>query len=228
MPRTLIRLSALIAVLIVMAILWRYLVSTGVLTVDRLESWVSRLDAVQTSPWMIPGIAIVYVVSLLLAFPLTVLVVLTGMLFGPWWGLLYAAVGTLSSSMVTFWIGHFIGREALERHGGRHLNAMSAYMGERGIRTMLLINLLPLAPFTFTNLMAGAFNMHFGRYMLGSTIGIVPGLTFVTVLGGQASRILQAQNREEFLLAIGIFAVVAIAFAILMVLIRRYRRDTPQ
>lgn len=228
MPRTLVRLFALVAVLIVLAILWRYLVSTGILTVDRLESWVSRMDAVQASHWMIPGIAVVYVLSLLLAFPLTVLVVVTGMLFGPWSGLLYAAVGTLSSSVVTFWVGHFIGREALERHGGRHLNAVSAYMGERGIRTMILINLLPLAPFTFTNLMAGAFNMHFGRYMLGSTIGIVPGLTFVTVLGGQASRILQAQNREEFLLAIGIFAVVAIAFAILMVLIRRYRRDTPQ
>lgn len=225
MPRTLIRLFALIAVLIVLAILWRYLVSTGVLTVERLEGWVNRLDAVQTSPWMIPGIAVVYVVSLLLAFPLTVLVVLTGILFGPWWGLMYAAVGSLSSSVVTFWIGHFIGREALERHGGRHLNAMSAYMGERGIRTMILINLLPLAPFTFTNLMAGAFNMHFGRYMLGSTIGIVPGLTFVTVLGGQASRILQAENREEFLLAIAIFAAVAIVFATAMVLLRRIRRD---
>ncbi|HET8904965.1 MAG TPA: VTT domain-containing protein [Saccharospirillum sp.] len=227
MPRTLIRLFALIAVLIVLAILWRYLVGTGVLTVDRLESWVSRLDTVQTSPWMIPGIAVVYVVSLLLAFPLTVLVVLTGILFGPWWGLMYAAVGTLSSSVVTFWVGHFIGREALERHGGRHLNAMSAYMGERGIRTMVLINLLPLAPFTFTNLMAGAFNMHFGRYMLGSTIGIVPGLTFVTVLGGQASRILQAENREEFLLAIAIFVAVAIVFATAMVLLRRIRRAPP-
>lgn len=227
MPRTLIRLFALIAMLIVLAILWRYLVGTGVLTVDRLESWVSRLDTVQTSPWMIPGIAVVYVLSLLLAFPLTVLVVLTGMLFGPWWGLLYAAVGTLSSSVVTFWVGHFIGREALERHGGRHLNAMSVYMGQRGIRTMVLINLLPLAPFTFTNLMAGAFNMHFGRYMLGSTIGIVPGLTFVTVLGGQASRILQAENREEFLLAIAIFVAVAIVFATAMVLLRRYRREPP-
>lgn len=227
MPRTLIRLFTLIAVLIVLAILWRYLVSTGILTVDRLVSWVSRLDAVRTSHWVIPGIAVVYVISLLLAFPLTVLVVLTGIVFGPWWGLLYAAVGTLSSSVVTFWIGHFIGREALERHGGRHLNAMSSYMGQRGIRTMVLINLLPLAPFTFTNLMAGAFNMHFGRYLLGSTIGILPGLTFVTVLGGQASRIVRAENREEFLLAIAIFVIVAIMFATAMILLRRYRRDTP-
>lgn len=227
MSRALIRVFTLIAVLIVLAILWRYLASTGILTVERLEGWVMRLDAVRTSHWIIPGIAAVYVLSLLLAFPLTVLVVVTGMLFGPWWGLLYATVGTLSSSVVTFWVGHFIGREALERHGGRHLNALSAYMGQRGIRSMVLINLLPLAPFTFTNLMAGAFNMHFGRYMLGSTIGIIPGLTFVTVLGGQASRILQAQNREEFLLAIGIFAVVAIAFAAALVMMRRYRKNTP-
>ncbi|MEX2321003.1 MAG: VTT domain-containing protein, partial [Saccharospirillum sp.] len=104
---------------------------------------------------------------------------------------------------------------------------LSGYMSERGIRAMILINLLPLAPFTFTNLMAGAFDMPFGRYMLGSTIGIIPGLALVTVLGGQVSRILQAQDTQEILLAIGVSVVVAILFAAVMILVRRQRKRTP-
>jgi len=215
MPRTLIRLVALVALLIVLAILWRYLASTGVLTAEQLKHWIGRLETVQSSPWVVPAAVVVYVVALLLAFPLTLLVVLTGLLFGPWWGLLYAILGTLSSSGVTFWLGHLLGRAPLERHGGKHLKALSGYMSERGVRAMILINLLPLAPFTF--------NMPFGRYMVGSAIGIIPGLAFVTVLGGQASRMLQAENNQDLFFAIGVLVIVALLFATVIVLARRYR-----
>ena len=224
MPRTLIRLAALLILLIVMALLWRYLSNTGVLTAERLESWIVRLDMVKSSPWTVPGIAAVYVVALLLAFPLTLLVVLTALLFGSWWGLLYATLGTLSSSAVTFWVGHFVGRQAMERHGSRHLHALSGFMGKRGIRAMIVINLLPLAPFTFTNLMAGAFSMPFLRYMLGSAIGITPGLAFVTVMGGQASNIVQAENSADILWAVGLAVVTASLFAAVMVMVRKRRR----
>lgn len=223
MPRTVIRLLALVVLLIVMAILWRYLASTDLLTPEQLENWFGRLDAVRSSPWVVPGTIVVYVVALLLAFPLTLLVVLTGLLFGPWWGLLYATLGTLSSSGVTFWIGHLLGREPLERYGGKHLKSLSGYMSVRGIRAMVLINLLPLAPFTFTNLMAGAFNMPFARYMVGSAIGIIPGLAFVTVLGGQAGRILQAEDNQDLMWALGVSVIVALLFGTVMVLVRRYR-----
>lgn len=223
MPRTVIRLLVLVVLLIVMAILWRYLASTDLLTPEQLENWLGRLDAVRSSPWVVPGTIVVYIVALLLAFPLTLLVVLTGLLFGPWWGLLYATLGTLSSSGVTFWVGHLLGREPLERHGGKHLKSLSGYMSVRGIRAMILINLLPLAPFTFTNLMAGAFNMPFARYMVGSAIGIIPGLAFVTVLGGQAGRILQAEDNQDLMWALGISVIVALLFGTVMVLVRRYR-----
>ncbi|WP_028671007.1 TVP38/TMEM64 family protein [Saccharospirillum impatiens] len=223
MPRTLIRLVALVALLIVLAIMWRYLASTGVLTAEQLEHWIGRLETVRSSPWGLPAAMVVYVVALLLAFPLTLLVVLTGLLFGPWWGLLYASLGTLSSSGVTFWLGHLLGQAPLERHSGKHLKALSGYMSERGVRAMILINLLPLAPFTFTNLMAGAFNMPFGRYMVGSAIGIIPGLAFVTVLGGQASRMLQAENNQDLFFAIAVLVIVALLFATVIVLARRYR-----
>lgn len=223
MPRTVIRLLILVVLLIVMAILWRYLASTDLLTPEQLENWLGRLDAVRSSPWVVPGTMVVYIVALLLAFPLTLLVVLTGLLFGPWWGLLYATLGTLSSSGVTFWVGHLLGREPLERHGGKHLKSLSGYMSVRGIRAMILINLLPLAPFTFTNLMAGAFNMPFARYMVGSAIGIIPGLAFVTVLGGQAGRILQAEDNQDLMWALGISVTVALLFGTVMVLVRRYR-----
>ncbi len=109
MPRTLIKLVALLVMLIVLTVLWRYLASNGALTAERLASWAGQLGAIRDSPWVIPGTVIVYVIALLLAFPLALMVALTGLLFGPRWGVLYATVGTLSSSAATYWVGHFMG-----------------------------------------------------------------------------------------------------------------------
>ncbi|MDZ7809559.1 MAG: hypothetical protein U5L11_04595 [Arhodomonas sp.] len=38
---------------------------------------------------------------------------------------------------------------------------------------MIVVSLLPLAPFTVTNLVAGAFHLRFRDYMLGTLIGIL-------------------------------------------------------
>jgi len=227
MPRTLIRLAVLLTLLIVMALLWRYLANIGILSPQSLERWVAELDAVRTSPWAAPGVSLIYVIALLLAFPLTLLVVLTALIFGSWWGLLFATLGTLSSSAATFWLGRLVGRQALERHGGRHMNALSGYLSSRGVRAMIVINLLPLAPFTFTNLVAGAFSMPFFRYMLGSAIGIIPGLAFVTILGGQASNIVQADNSRDLMWAVGLSLVTACLFAAVMLLVGRRRAQKP-
>lgn len=129
------------------------------------------------------------------------LVVVTGLLFGPLWGLAYATLGTLTSSVVSYWVGHWLGREALMRYGGRHLRGLSGYLSQRGIRTMTVINLLPLAPFTLTNMLAGAFHLKFRDYMIGSTLGIVPGLAAVILLGSQLGAAFTAASAKELILA---------------------------
>jgi len=89
------------------------------------------------------------------------------------------------------------------RHGGKHLRGLSRYLAGRGIRTMTLVNLLPLAPFTLTNLMAGAFRLRFRDYMIGSALGIIPGLAGVTLLGSQLGELATAESRTDLLWAVG-------------------------
>lgn len=210
MPKSLLRLIVVLLALIALALVWRYLAERGLVSASRLVALIESSAGFRESPWMLPALVGVYVVSLLLMFPLTILVVLTGLLFGPWWGLLYATLGTLSSSAVTFWVGHMLGRQVLERHGGQSIQALSRYMGDRGIRSMVVINLLPLAPFTMTNLIAGAFHLTFGRYMIGSALGIIPGLAVVTVLGGQISAVLTAEAHREVWLGLGASALLVL------------------
>ncbi|SEL68780.1 TVP38/TMEM64 family protein [Halomonas daqiaonensis] len=182
---------------------WQWLASENLLTLATLQHLVQGSLAWRDAPWAVLVVMAVYAGASLVMFPLSLLVALTGLLFGPWWGFAHALAGTLTASMLTWWVGRRLGREALIRHGGKHLRGLSRYLAGRGIRTMTLINLLPLAPFTLTNMMAGAFHLRFRDYMIGSLLGIAPGLAGVTLLGSQLGQLATAESRGELLWAAG-------------------------
>ncbi len=208
----------LLAALITLGLLWQWLAMQDLLTTERLRVWVASAPAWRDSPWTFLVVMAGYAGALLVMFPLSLMVALTGLIFGPIWGFAYATLGTLTSSMVSYWVGRRLGRDALMAYGGRHLHGMSRYLANRGIRTMTVINLLPLAPFTLTNMMAGAFHLRFRDYMIGSTLGIVPGLAAVTLLGSQLGALVTATSREELLWSLAGLA----AGILLMMALRRY------
>ncbi|MFN2332457.1 MAG: TVP38/TMEM64 family protein [Halomonas sp.] len=216
----------LLAGLITLGLLWQWLAMQDLLTAERLQAWISSAPAWRDNPWTFLVVMAGYAGALLVMFPLSLMVALTGLVFGPNWGFVYATLGTLTSSVASYWVGRRLGREALMAYGGRHLHGMSRYLSRRGIRTMTVINLLPLAPFTLTNMMAGAFHLRFRDYMIGSTLGIVPGLAVVTLLGSQLGALVTATDREDVLWSLAGLA----AGGILLVALRRYtarrgRRD---
>ncbi len=212
MSRQLITVVAVLAVLASLGLLWQWLAMHDVLSAERLYGFIDYASAWRDSPLAVLIVTGVYVLASLVMFPLSILVAVTGLLFGPWWGFGYSLIGSLATSVVTFWLGHRLGRDALLRYGGQRLNKVARLLAGRGVRTMTLINLLPLAPFTLTNMLAGAFHLKFRDYMLGSLIGIIPGLLGISLLGSQLGSLFTAENRSELLYALGgiILAVIVL------------------
>lgn len=185
-----------------LGLLWQWLAMQDLLSVETLLALAKNSLGWTDRPWAVLAVMGLYATASLVMFPLSLMVALTGLLFGPWWGFGYALAGTLSASVLNWWVGRLIGRDALMRHGGQRLTGLSRYLSGRGIRTMVIINLLPLAPFTLTNMMAGAFRLRFRDYMIGSTLGIAPGLAAVTLLGSQLGELATAQSHRDIVLAI--------------------------
>ncbi|MGM0985254.1 MAG: TVP38/TMEM64 family protein [Pseudomonadota bacterium] len=205
----------LLTALITLGLLWQWLAMQDLLSAARLKTWIASAPGWRDNPWTFLVVMAGYAGALLVMFPLSAMVALTGLIFGPTWGFVYATLGTLTSSVASYWVGRRLGRDALMTYGGRHLRGMSRYLARRGIRTMTVINLLPLAPFTLTNMMAGAFHLRFRDYMIGSTLGIVPGLAAVTLLGSQLGALVTAISREELLWSLaGLGAGIAILIAL--------------
>ena len=98
MSRTLLKGLGLLIALVILGAMWRYLQQQGLLTQAHLEELTTTISQWQQAPWMFAAVIAVYISSLLVMFPLSLLVVLTGLLFGPVWGLISNPVDSRSST----------------------------------------------------------------------------------------------------------------------------------
>jgi phospholipase D1/2 len=176
-PRRLIGLGTLAVALALLAIAWRW---TPLREYANLSALVGLARALQDMPFTPVAVVASYVIAGLMVAPVMLLIAVTGIVFGPVLGTLYALTGTLLSAAVTFWIGHWLGRETVQRLVGPRIKRLSLRLARRGIVAMLVIRMLPIAPFTVVNVVAGASDIRFRDYMLGTFIGMTPG-TIITV-----------------------------------------------
>ncbi|MFC7737233.1 VTT domain-containing protein [Roseomonas sp. GCM10028921] len=159
------------------------------------------------------------------AFPVNVLILGTAAAFGTWPGLAYAAVGAMVSAAATYWLGRRLGPNLLRRALGPRINKVSQTVNRNGILAVTTIRLLPVAPFTLVNLVAGAMRIRFLDYMVGTALGLLPGIALLSLVGESLSRILENPTPRN----IGILLLVLVAWAGvtwgLQTLFRRLRRE---
>ena len=113
-----------------------------------------------------------FVVGGLLVFPVMLLIAATAAAFGPWLGFVLASIGAIASAIVTYGVGAAIGRRTMENVLGPRLNRVRRGIVRRGVLAVAAIRLVPVAPFTLVNLVAGASKIPFADYVLGTIIGM--------------------------------------------------------
>lgn len=216
--RLLSRVGIIVAVL-ALAAAWRWTPLGEWLDVGTLTAWVIGL---QDSP--LGGIVAIggFLIGSLIAFPVTLLILVTALVFGPVLGFVYSLVGTLLGAILTYGIGHLLGRNTLRRLGGSRINNLSRWLAHRGIITMLTVRLLPVAPFTIINLVAGASHISFRDYALGTLLGMTPGMLALTIFADSVQNAVQDPQPANFALLAGVIALIIVgAFTIRRWLKRR-------
>jgi phosphatidylserine/phosphatidylglycerophosphate/cardiolipin synthase-like enzyme/uncharacterized membrane protein YdjX (TVP38/TMEM64 family) len=176
--RRLVALGAVSALLVAMALAWRWTPLSQALDLELLSRFARRLaDGPFTAVAVIGG----YVVAGLLVMPITVLIGVTGFVFGPVMGGVYAIAGSLASALVTYLIGRRLGGDTVRRLGGRRLGRWTDRIARRGVLAVTLLRLMPVAPFTLVNLVAGASCIGLRDFLVGSAIGMAPGILLTVV-----------------------------------------------
>jgi uncharacterized membrane protein YdjX (TVP38/TMEM64 family) len=159
-----------------------------------------------------PAIVIAaFVVGGLAMVPVTALIAATVMVFGPMLGFALALTGALASATVTYVLGRVFGRDLVRRFAGERLNRLSRQLDRRGLLALVVVRLVPVAPFTVVNLAAGASGIRLSHFLLGTAIGLTPGILAAAVFTDGLLSAIADPSPAAFALLGGIAAAIALS-----------------
>jgi uncharacterized membrane protein YdjX (TVP38/TMEM64 family) len=165
------------------------------------------------------GVVITLVLALAHVFvwyPAEILNAAVGYVYGFWGGLLLVMVGWLGNAVLAYWVGRHAARPVLYRFIGQHrFDRLERLVEAGGIALLLGIRLVPVIPFSFFSIVAGAARVNFMTFVWTTVVGYLP-LTAVFVYLG--TRLESLSPTDPVLLAIAAVLIVG------LVLGHRFRR----
>ncbi|MPZ59305.1 MAG: phospholipase [Rhizobiales bacterium] len=212
---TVVKLLGAAMVVLLLALIWRL---TPLATWADPDTVRGVLGSFANSSWGPVAVIAAFVVGGLVLFPVTILIAATAAAFGPLLGFVLAATGTMLSAVTTYLIGARLGKDSLREVLGPRLNRVREQVRRRGVLAVASVRLVPVAPFTVVNLAAGASDIRFTDFVIGTIVGMLPGLTVMALLGHQVSQFLihpSALQLATFAGAVLVWIAVSIGIQVL-------------
>ena len=202
-PQRLIALGLLALALGLLAVAWR---ATPLGDYVNLASLVSLAVRFESMPFT-PLIAVVcFTLAASLMIPVTLLIAVTGIVFGPFYGAMYAIVGSALSASLNYGMGVWIGRDTVRNLLGARINGLSRRIAKRGILAVMVVRVLPVAPFTIVNVVAGASHIGLRDFLIGTVLGMAPGIILTVTF---AHHLAEAARRPT-VVAVAVVALVGL------------------
>lgn len=137
------------------------------------------------SPIVFIALFVAATVFFLPGLPITVL---SGILFGAFWGAAYVIVGSTIGVSLAFLIGRYLGRDFVKRMTDKNkkMAKLDSYIKEQGDTILIISRLVPIFPFNLQNYAYGITDIKFSTYFWYSLIFMIPGTFIYTSFGALA------------------------------------------
>jgi phospholipase D1/2 len=197
-----------LVVLIAIALAWKF---TPLAEVTKPEQLAERLAAVRELPAAPLLFIAAFVIGGVFVVPVVALIVVVALLFPPLVATAISFVGAMVSAALFYGVGFRFG-SGLASALGPVIPRVQAALAERGIPAMVAIRMLPVAPFTIVNLAAGSIRVRFRDYMVGTALGMLPGIVALSFFGGQVRKLWEDPSPYRLFLAFaGLVAWIALS-----------------
>jgi len=195
---------AVLLILFAAAGAWKWTPLADHIDIRKITGWVL---SIRDNPARLLIILGAYLGGSLLFVPITVLILATALVFGPLLGCAYSIAGCLLGAGVTYVIGYFLGRDFIQRVVGSKWQRVEQKIDQAGIMAVATMRLLPIAPFTIVNVISGAFQVRFRDYIIGSLLGMAPGIVVINLFAHQFESAVRDPGVGTYTLLIALVAM---------------------
>lgn len=141
--------------------------------------------------------------------PRQLIALILGFILGTGWGFVAAMLVSGFSLAVTYFTAHMFLQPLISKRFKTQSDRLVKWINVATTRKTMMIRLMPVGSNLLTNLFAGAANVDFKRFLVGSLVGYIP-QTLVFVLVGSGIGLAQSEK----LLISGLLFVIASAIGI--------------
>ncbi|MDZ7695389.1 MAG: VTT domain-containing protein [Deltaproteobacteria bacterium] len=196
-----------LVVLLGLAAAWRWTPLSQWIDPQYLTDWGHSIKENALSPVIVLG---AYLTAGVLVVPVTLLVGVTAIVFPPLTAFFYSLSGCVLNAILTYGIGAALGKAPLQKFAGKKIDRLSKRLAKRGILSVMVIRNVPIAPYTIVNMLAGASRIKFRDYVVGTCIGMAPGIAVLTFFVDRLIETLKHPDWTNIILT----ACIAIAFGV--------------
>ncbi len=142
-----------------------------------------------------------YALRPIFVFPATLLSITAGVLFGPFWGIIYDVIGANLGASLAYFIGRFFMRDFVD-----NTDKFQNYIGrlkKNGFSTVFLMR-LAFFPYDFVNYLSGSLGINYLSFITATILGSLPGAFSFVFFGASAKNLDSKPSFDWRILAISI------------------------
>jgi uncharacterized membrane protein YdjX (TVP38/TMEM64 family) len=156
-----------------------------------------------------------FVVGGFVVFPVNLLIAATIVVFGPVAGAAYALTGATLSAAAVHETGRQLPSSVFARVAGERGERLRQRIVGHGLIAVALVRLVPVAPYSLVSLIAGAARIRRIPYLVGTALGMTPGIVLYALFVDRARAALLDPHPLAWLGVVAVvLAMVVVAVAL--------------
>jgi phospholipase D1/2 len=140
------------------------------------------LQQLAAQPFGFALVPLGFALGAVLFVPVNALILGVTLSFDPLRGAAFAMAGGLMGGAAGYGVGRLFGAPVYELLRGPRIERVVEKLRRNPFRTSLLLHLMPIGNFAAINLLAGSLRVPFGGFLLGTALGLLPGVVLFVVL----------------------------------------------
>lgn len=198
-----------IAVIIAIAVASIFVVRK--ISLEEIKTWVLGHGA-----WATVIYIATFVVLPIFFFPVPVIVLAGGTIFGLFKGTLYTMIGVLINTPIMYFIGRFLLKDFVHNFVDNHMSeklrkALKSTNQKVLALVLFIIRLSPIFSYNLVNYISGVTEIKFLPYILTTIAGVLPGVIVFINIGENVLNV----GSKEFFISLSFLLVLVIISAII-------------
>ncbi len=198
---------AVLALVLLATALWLRWPAQSRPTIAQLLSAAEQWRASPFAPFVALGC---FVVGGLVVFPVNLLMAATIIVFGPVAGGAYALLGSVLSAAAVYEVGRLLPLARAQRLLGARGDRLRERIVGHGVIAVAIVRIVPIAPYSVVGFMAGAARIHRGDYLIGTALGMLPGVVLYALFLDRARAALLDPHPLAWLLLLATIVLLAV------------------